>query len=253
MLCNSPDAVQLFSGTVTHKVFMEKEQELESTKLAAELKRLSDTGWACQYSTLWAIKRTLPANLATLVDVSNQTNAHRATEAKSLIGVQSSVQFVLHICTLESIFSVTKTLSDHLQTTDVELASAIDLVFAVVDALNDKCNAETWTKIWEYTSDMCESVPQLRRKIQRLHLQEFVVNSQTGSKQPLETSDYRIHCFFPVIDRLIIELNIPESCHILKGAAAVNPKHKTFMDKDALLPMAKHYGVLEVNLAAELH
>lgn len=47
---------------------------------------------------------------------------------------------------LEGIFSLTKTLSDHLQTTDLELASAIDLVFSVVDALNDKRNAETWTK-----------------------------------------------------------------------------------------------------------
>lgn len=79
--CFATVLYNFFSGTVTHKVFMEKQQELEPTKLAEELKRLSDTGWACQYSTLWAIKRTLPAILA------SQTNAHRATEAKSLIGL----------------------------------------------------------------------------------------------------------------------------------------------------------------------
>lgn len=166
---------------------MEKQQveQLEPTKLAEELKRLSGTRWACQYSTLWAMKRTLPAILATLVDVSNRTNAHRATEAKSLIGL--SPEFVLHIFMLESIFSLTKTLSDHLQTTDLELASAIELVFAVVDGLNDKRNAETWAKIWECASDMCESVgtdmqcPQLRRKIQPLHLQEFLVQTTIGS------------------------------------------------------------------------
>lgn len=159
---------------------------------------------------------------------------------------------------LESIFSLTKTLSDHLRTTDLELASAIDLVFAVVDALNDKRNADTWTKIWECASDMCESVgtdmqcPQLRRKIQPLHLQEFMVNSQTGSKEPLETSDdYQIHCFFPVIDRLIIELNASESCHILKGAAAVNPKHKTFMDKDGLLPSSRRTKELDVDAVTD--
>ena len=234
-----------FSGTVTHKVFMEKQQELQPTKRAVELKRLSDTRWACQYSTLWAIKRTLPAILATLADVSNQTNAHRATEARSLIGLIDA-QFVLHICMLESIFSLTKNLSDHLQATDLELASAVDLVFAVVDALNDKRNAETWTKIWDCASDMCETVgidmqrPQVRRKKQPRHLQEFVVNSQTGSKEPLETSeDYQNHCFFPVINRLISELErrfSSESCHVLKGAAALNPKHKTFLENDALCP-----------------
>lgn len=71
----------------------EAQQELEPTKLAEELKRLSDTGWACQYSTQWAIKRTLPAILATLVDVSNQTDAHSSTEAKSLSPVQCTVCF----------------------------------------------------------------------------------------------------------------------------------------------------------------
>lgn len=85
-----------FSGAVIHKVFMEKQQEL---------KRLSDTRWVCQYSTLWAIKRTVPAILATLVDVSNQMNAHKANEAKSLIGLIDP-QFILHIYMLESIFSL---------------------------------------------------------------------------------------------------------------------------------------------------
>lgn len=182
---------------MTHKVFMEKQQELQPTKHAAELKRLSDTRWACQYSTIRAIKITLPAILATLADVSNQTNAHRATESRSVIGLIDA-QFVLHICMLERIYSLTKNLSDHLKATDLELASAIDLVFAVVDALNDKRNAETWTKIWECASDMCETVgidmqrPQVRRKKQPRHLQEFVVNSQTGSKEPLETSQDKV-------------------------------------------------------------
>ncbi|KAK7881427.1 hypothetical protein WMY93_029836 [Mugilogobius chulae] len=66
------------------------------------------------------------------------------------------VQFVLHICMLESIISMTKALSDHLQCTELDLAAAIDLVFAVVDALGDKRSAEAWAQIWECASNMCE-------------------------------------------------------------------------------------------------
>ncbi|KAK1893748.1 Zinc finger MYM-type protein 1 [Dissostichus eleginoides] len=192
-----------FSGSVIHKLFIEKQQELEPTKRVVELKRLSDTRWSCQHSTLWAIKRALPAISATLADVSDQSNAHRATEAKSLIGLIDG-QFVLHVTMLESIFSLTKTLSDHLQATDLELASATDLVYSVVDTLNEKRNVETWNAIWECASDQCASVgiemqrPQPRRKAEPRHLQGFVVNSQTGSRERLETSDdYRNHCFFP--------------------------------------------------------
>ena len=68
--------------------------------------------------------------------------------------------------------------------------------------------------------------------------------------------DYRDHCYFPVIDRLLSELNrrfSSESSHILKGATALNPKHTTFMDKDSLWPMAKHYGITKENLSAEVH
>lgn len=156
---------------------------------------------------------------------------------------------------LESLFSLTKTLSDHLP----QIWSwHLPLIWPLQLLMPSMTNAMLKHGLKSGSVPVtCESVgtdmqcPQLRRKIQPLHLQEFVVNCQTGSKEPLETSDdYQFHCFFPVIDRLI-KLNASESCHILNGAAAVNPK--TFIDKDALLPMAKHYGVLEVNLAAERH
>ncbi|KAK7913720.1 hypothetical protein WMY93_013931 [Mugilogobius chulae] len=110
---------------------------------------------------------------------------------------------------------------------------------------------------------MCEMLginmqpPEVRRKTHPRRLQDFVVNAETTLREPMQTSEkYRIHCFFPVIDRLVSELTrrfSSESCHILKGVAAVNPKHQTFLNKTALLPMARHYGVLEDNLAAEVH
>ncbi|KAK7925217.1 hypothetical protein WMY93_007527 [Mugilogobius chulae] len=127
----------------------------------------------------------------------------------------------------------------------------------VVDALGDKRSAEAWAQIWECASNMCEMLginmqpPEVRRKTHPRRLQDFVVNAETTLREPMQTSEeYRIHCFFPVIDRLVSELTrrfSSESCHILKGVAAVNPKHQTFLNKTALLPMARHYGVLEDN------
>ena len=83
------------------------------------------------------------------------------------------------------------------------------------------------------------------------------MDTVTGARQRLLTSDdYREHCFFPVIDRLVSELQqrFPsESSDILKGATALNPKHTTFMDNDCLWPMAKHYGIIKEKLFAEIH
>lgn len=96
-----------------------------------------------------------------------------------------------------------------------------------------------------------------RKIIQPSHLQQFHVSSSHTRKKILQTPEhYKIHCFFPVLDRLISELNrrfSADSCHVMKGVAAINPKHKTFLHQDALQPMARHYGILEDNLSAELH
>lgn len=48
---------------------------------------------------------------------------------------------------LENTFGLTKTLSDQLQATDLDLASTIDLVFALVDTLKEECNGETQTQV----------------------------------------------------------------------------------------------------------
>ncbi|RXM96417.1 Zinc finger MYM-type protein 1 [Acipenser ruthenus] len=240
-----------FSGSVIHKLFVEKQQELEPTKRVVELKRLSDTRWASQYSTLWAIKRALPAISATLADVSDQSNAHRATEAKSLIGLIDG-QFVLHVTMLESIFSLTKTLSDHLQATDLELASATDLVCSAVDTLNEKRNVETWNAIWECASDQCASVgiemqrPQMRRKAQPRHLQEFVVNSQTGSRERLETSDdSRKHCF--IYKLVCISMTLPVTSAACERSLSCLRRLKTYLRNRSGDARTSNLGVLAIS------
>ena len=55
-----------FSNSVAHNVFTKKQRGLKSTAQPVEFKQLSDTLWACRYTALLAIKKSLPAILATL-------------------------------------------------------------------------------------------------------------------------------------------------------------------------------------------
>ena len=251
-----------FSGSVVHQLFMEKQRELTPRRQPVELKRLSDTRWACQYATLWAIKTCFPAIIETLEVVRDMSDAHRAAQANALLGLIDG-QFVLYVTMLESIFRQTKTLSDQLQAKDLELASANDLVCTVIDSLCEQRTVESWNEIWMRASETCTAldIAMQRRPVRQSapprDLEEFVVDTVTGARQRLLTSDdYREHCFFPVIERLVSELKrrfSSDSSAILKGATALNPKHTTFMDKDCLWPMAKHYGITRENLFAEIH
>uniref|UniRef100_H3B6V4 TTF-type domain-containing protein n=1 Tax=Latimeria chalumnae TaxID=7897 RepID=H3B6V4_LATCH len=237
-----------FSRSVVHNLFIQKQKELEPTKKPAELKKLSDTRWACQYAACWAIQKTLPAICATLTDVINQSSAHRATEARAL-NTLIDQSFTVNLTMMESLLRLTNTMSDHLQSPDMQLASAIDLVHLVISALRDKRNEETWEDIWSSANDLCG--------LAGIDIEQNQQDSQIGERRPLTTpDDYRNHCFYPVIDNLVNELNrhfSPDSCNILKGASALNPKHESFLDKQCVLPMALHYGICEDNLAAELH
>ncbi|KAK0156606.1 hypothetical protein N1851_000038 [Merluccius polli] len=202
-------------------------RKLEPTKQVVGLKRLSDTRCASQYNTLY-IQIALPAISATLAEVSNESNAHRAPQARSLMGLIDG-QFVLHITMLESIFSLTRTLSDYLHAKDLQLASATNLVGSVVDTLNEKRNGEMGSEIWECACDQCAlsgiEMQQTRvRTAQPWRLQDVVVNSQRE-----------------------------QSCQILRGETTLNPKHKSFLDKSGLFPRAKHYGVMDDSLSSKLH
>ena len=89
------------------------------------------------------------------------------------------------------------------------------------------------------------------------HLRDYVLDSQAAESVILETSDHNHdQSYFPVIDGLLSELKrrfSSESSHILKGATALNPKHKTLMDKDCLIvSMARHYGITDEDLSHDL-
>ncbi|XP_076345014.1 uncharacterized protein LOC143244362 [Tachypleus tridentatus] len=44
-----------------------------------------------------------------------------------------------------------------------------------------------------------------------------------------------------------------DACSVLMGATALNPKHSTFLEKQALLGMAANYDVAEDDFAVEVH
>lgn len=255
---------KFFSGSVPHDLFLKKQKEIEPTQAPVELKRLSETRWACQYSALWAIQKTLPAIRATLLDILGQSNARRKIEARGVYAL-IDCQFTLQLTLFEDLFRVTKFLSDHLQSPDLELASATDLVQSVITTLAEKRSEESWNDIWDRALAQCTKagIPaqqqrQDRRQAQQpRHLQDFVVDAQTGDRPPSETpDDLRKHCFYPVIDRLLSEMKrrfSPESCNVLRGTSALSPKQTSFLDMQSLSPMAHHYGITDENLSAELH
>lgn len=144
---------KFFSGSVVHDLFLKKQRELPTAQLI-ELKRLSDTRWACQYDAICAVKKTLPAIIATLRDTVRDKNAKRRTESKSVSSLVDE-QFVLHLILFEDVFRTTKFMSDTLQSPNFDLLTADDLAQSVITAISEKRTDHKWEVIRKQAGDLC--------------------------------------------------------------------------------------------------
>ncbi|XP_076348019.1 zinc finger MYM-type protein 1-like, partial [Tachypleus tridentatus] len=247
---------KFFSTSVVHDEFLKVQKELEPVNQHIELKRLSDTRWTCQHAACLAVKRTLPAIVTTLKRFVEGDNVHRAIESKGL-----DQQFITSLVAIVKLLLMTKQLSDHLQSPDLQLASSEDLVQSVISGLSEMRTEAACKDLEESAEDICkkvgiqtETVHQGGQQTALRHLDEFIITSSTGQRNE-PTPNARRHTFYSIIDRMINELNrrfSSNACSVLMGTAALNPKHSVFLDKQALLGMAANYGVAENDLAVEV-
>ncbi|KAI4828619.1 hypothetical protein KUCAC02_022699 [Chaenocephalus aceratus] len=160
---------KFFSGSVVHDLFTKKQKELEPTAQCVELKKLSDTRWACQYTAIWAVKKTLPAILATLRDIIGLSNPHRRTEARALSAIMDET-FVVHLIIFEDVFRTTKFMSDQLQSATFDLEAADDLAQSVTTAISEKRTEDKWREIRNEAESLCVKAgiaPQMQLSCER--------------------------------------------------------------------------------------
>ena len=73
------------SSSKAHVIFIEKQKELYPSKPTKELKRLSDTRWACCSLILDVLCSTYESIIATLEDITEGTDNAKAVEAGGLL------------------------------------------------------------------------------------------------------------------------------------------------------------------------
>ncbi|KAM4772387.1 LOW QUALITY PROTEIN: zinc finger MYM-type protein 1-like [Rhinophrynus dorsalis] len=264
------------STSVVHSVFTNVQQEM-SNKPAIKLKQLSDTRWTCQHAACNAVLKTLDPLLETLNILSEGNNTERAVEAKS-IRQFIDFGFILALVFFENILKRAQTLSDLLQAKDLDLASAVFLVQAVIQELEEVRNPEnepeasansgTIESVWEETIQLSmkygipapndSTEPPFKKRDRRspLHLRNSIILETVGQRQQLIKKDDFIKMFmYDVLDRIISELKSrfsKDSLEIMEGVQSLNPRSDSFLNFDKLLPMAKFYACNIENLEIEL-
>ena len=123
------------AATKAHAIFMSKQHDLHPTKQPLQLQKLSDTRWSCRYRAVNALCRTYDSLLATLHDISESNDHLKAVEARGFLHHVAKFRFIVSLITFDRILSCTNSLSDQLQSVQLDLSSAANLVQATKNSL----------------------------------------------------------------------------------------------------------------------
>ena len=116
------------SASKAHTVYIQQQSILHPKKPVHQLQCLSDTQWACRFYAVDAICSTFDAILTTLQCIMDGSDKMKATEASGIFLQIHNFKFLMTLIIFWRILSCTKRLSDHLQSTKMDMSKAADLV-----------------------------------------------------------------------------------------------------------------------------
>ncbi|XP_011408214.1 PREDICTED: zinc finger MYM-type protein 1-like [Amphimedon queenslandica] len=187
--------------------------------------------------------------------IAHGSDANKAVEARGLYQQIRSFTFLTTLVVFDKILSITKGISDELQSQNVDLACAASLVTACEGSLEAFRSDQMWEKLFKYVSDICERhdieigkslYPQRKRRPPR-QLDDSIVYESSGSRSvPDCSSQLKVELFFPVVDAFLVELRKrfdDKNISIMKGIQACHPHSKSFFSFSELKPLADVYNL----------
>ena len=249
------------SSSKAHTIFIEKQKTLHPNKQPRELKKLSDTRWACRHDAVNAICNAYDSLILALEEISERDDYSKAVEAKGLLHQIKIFSFVITLITFDKILSLTKHLSDQLQSSTIDLYQASQLVSATKSMLMEYRTDNYWDKIYKYATDLANLhsiiIQTISRKRKRPgYLESSLITSTVGSR-PNQSSkeDYKCQLYFPVLDTFLKEMDERfDETHqvILMGIGSCSPSSSIFLSIPDMKPFAFSYGIDVTSLDIEI-
>lgn len=229
----------------------------------------------CKHKAVTVFKLRLPCVLKTLEHFAEQPgrNGKERAEAKGLLLQLKTLKVCFLLELLDLIFPIVNCASKYMQGKSADIATATDLVFSTIVAMEEMRNNATYQNLYKSAvalfatlgvvdedgidgSTVDPSIPsnQLINQPVREHkvparLQEFVVMATSGSRDVQQLKDPFRKDMFEVIDTMVGEMRArfehqkPE----LLACSTFRPSGKNFMDYEVMAPLAMRYQNLGIN------
>jgi hypothetical protein len=244
------------SGSYVHSKWIDLQKSMFPTEKPRELKRLSETRWACRIEACRAVRDRFSTLFRLLREITEEPNADRAIRAKGLL-LQLNAEFVLMLHASCEIFGQVKAVSDFLQCPKADYSYAIYLIATLRSGLVELRNdPQKWVSLWETTKKFCNQANiefdvEVRKKPQRSrklpsHLESSIITEPIGAgrDETYKKENFRTHILIPLLDVIVAELDnrfTDEVGKLYNGISALSPASEKFLDWTSLKPFAEHY------------
>jgi hypothetical protein len=134
------------NSNTRHELFVHAQKELSQQVL--ELERTVPTRWFYWYNSIQKVKLRFEAIL-TVLDISSRNLADKGTaEAIGLKNKMHSFQFVMSMLLAEKILSTTNPLSQQLQTKDLNIVKAVELITSTQNSLTSMRSDSEYNELY---------------------------------------------------------------------------------------------------------
>ena len=204
------------STSKAHEIYISKQSQLYPDKQVRQMKRLSDTRWACRYAAVDTVCCTYDSMLVMLETIVDGDDKCKAVEANGILLQVHTFKFLFLLVVFTRILSCTKRLSDQLQCKDTDMAKAAELVSATIETLTDFRSENRWDQVFKYTTEVAElysievssSSRPRRTRVTPKRLEDDIILETAGVRDDTSTSDQlKVSIYLPIIDTMLYELN----------------------------------------------
>jgi hypothetical protein len=160
---------------------------------------------------------------------------------------QIDLNFIGLLAIFRQVLGDAKFLSELLQSPNLHLLSAVDLIETLRETFEEHRNEdEYFNELWNTVIHTCETCNIPRHPETPRALNDSYVTSTLGHRSQVNGKDaFRTNIFLPIMDSIIGEMQkrfSTSSCNIMKGLQGLNPVSNHFLKEDIVLLLAEAYG-----------
>lgn len=249
-----------FSKPCAHEVLKNLQIELK-IRHPFEISQISDTRWACRFSSCDKVIERFPVIIQALQNEVDE-NSINSAEANGLLIAMTKNEFIVHLHIFRDVLAVSNMMSKAMQNSETPISATVSIIENVISTLearrSDAYFDELWIKIVNFSEENNislerERISKKRKSIQSSRLNDSVIDTTLGERnqQPnVNTKEYwRAHVFYHVIDKVVGSLKrrfSPESLNMAKSIDAFFGMR--FLDSTTFINFYSPIAKVNVNL-----